>query len=70
VILTGASGAGKTAIAKAIRDRRPKVAEVAFFDRIVVPTPEAMIAGWARAQPGSACRLCNGWSASRSSRIS
>jgi hypothetical protein len=46
IILTGASGAGKTAIAKAIENRRPRVAEVVFFDQIGVPTPEAMIAGW------------------------
>ena len=46
IILTGASGAGKTAIAKAIDDRRPKVADVVHFDHVGVPTPEVMIAGW------------------------
>jgi predicted ATPase len=46
VILTGASGAGKTTIANAIEGRRPKMADVNYFDRIGVPTPEAMIAGW------------------------
>lgn len=46
VVLVGASGAGKTTIAKAIETQRPKVADVFFFDRIGVPTPEAMISGW------------------------
>jgi hypothetical protein len=45
-ILVGASGAGKTAIANAIEGRRPKVADVVYFDRIGVPTPKAMVAGW------------------------
>jgi hypothetical protein len=45
-ILVGASGAGQTAIASAIEGRRPKVADVVYFDRIGVPTPKAMIAGW------------------------
>jgi chloramphenicol 3-O-phosphotransferase len=46
VVLVGASGAGKTAIANAIERRRPKLADVAYFDRIGVPTPAAMVAGW------------------------
>jgi hypothetical protein len=46
LVLVGASGAGKTTIAKAIESQRPKVADVYFFDRVGVPTPEAMIAGW------------------------
>jgi hypothetical protein len=46
VVLVGASGAGKTTIANAIANQRPKVADVFFFDRIGVPNPEAMIAEW------------------------
>jgi hypothetical protein len=46
IVLTGASGSGKTAIAKAIENEEPKVADVFFFDRIGVPAPETMIAGW------------------------
>jgi ABC-type uncharacterized transport system ATPase subunit len=46
VVLVGASGGGKTTIAKAIENPRPKVANVFFFDHIGVPTPEAMIAEW------------------------
>ena len=46
IILVGASGAGKTTIANAIEGRRPKVADVIYFDRTGVPTPKAMIAGW------------------------
>jgi dephospho-CoA kinase len=46
VILTGASGAGKTAIAETIRTTRPDLAEVLHFDSIGVPSPEAMMAGW------------------------
>ena len=42
IILTGASGSGKTAIAKAIRIERPDLAEVLHFDSIGVPSPEAM----------------------------
>ncbi len=41
VILTGASGSGKTAIAKAIRTDWPDLAEVLHFDSIGVPSPEA-----------------------------
>jgi dephospho-CoA kinase len=46
VVLTGASGAGKTTIANAVENRRPKVADVNYFDRVGVPTPEGMTAGW------------------------
>jgi dephospho-CoA kinase len=46
VVLTGASGSGKTAIAEAIATGRPDLAEVLHFDRIGVPSPEAMVAGW------------------------
>ena len=40
VILTGASGSGKTAIAEAIRTGRPDLAEVLHFDSIGVPSAE------------------------------
>ncbi|AUC99846.1 hypothetical protein [Bradyrhizobium sp. SK17] len=40
VILSGASGSGKTAIAESIRIRRPDLAEVLHFDSIGVPPPE------------------------------
>jgi dephospho-CoA kinase len=46
VVLTGASGSGKTAIAEAIAAERPGLAEVLHFDRIGVPSPEAMSTGW------------------------
>jgi dephospho-CoA kinase len=46
VILTGASGSGKTTIAETIRIERPNLAEVLHFDSIVVPSPEAMATGW------------------------
>jgi hypothetical protein len=46
VLLTGASGSGKTAIAETIRIERPDLAEVLHFDSIGVPSPEAMVAGW------------------------
>jgi hypothetical protein len=46
VILTGASGSGKTAIAEAIDSTRPGFADVFRFDRIGVPSPEAMASGW------------------------
>ena len=46
VILTGASGSGKTAITEAIAAERPSVAEVLHFDRIGVPPTEDMLAGW------------------------
>jgi len=42
VILTGASGSGKTAIAGAIRTGRPDLAEVLHFDSIGVPSAEVM----------------------------
>jgi RNase adaptor protein for sRNA GlmZ degradation len=46
VILTGASGSGKTAIAEAIEGARPGFADVFRFDQIPVPSLEAMAAGW------------------------
>ena len=46
VILTGASGSGKTAIANAIKAERPRLAEVLHFDSVGVPSSEAMAAGW------------------------
>jgi hypothetical protein len=54
VILTGASGSGKTAIAEAIRAGRPDLADVLHFDSIGVPSPEERLAwgpdgAWQRA---------------------
>lgn len=54
MILTGASGSGKTAIAEAIRIGRPDLAEVLHFDSIGVPSVEARrawdpVGGWQRA---------------------
>jgi RNase adaptor protein for sRNA GlmZ degradation len=46
IVLTGASGSGKTAIADAIETRHPGLADVFRFDRIGVPSPEAMVKGW------------------------
>jgi hypothetical protein len=46
VILSGASGLGKTAIAQAIRLRRPGIADVLRFDQIGVPSTEEMVVGW------------------------
>ncbi|WP_085032783.1 AAA family ATPase [Ensifer aridi] len=56
VILIGASGSGKTTIARAIEDRFAESVDVFFFDRIGVPSAEQMIAvygsgaGWQRAK--------------------
>ena len=44
VVLTGASGAGKTTIAKAFAQTHPALAEVHFFDRIGVPSLDEMTA--------------------------
>jgi hypothetical protein len=61
VILTGASGSGKTAIAETIRLTRPDLAEVLHFDSIGVPSPEERRAwgpdgAWQRAMT-----LARGW---------
>lgn len=53
VILTGASGSGKTAIAHAIELSDPSIA-VFRFDTIGVPSPEVMAAFGAGHQPGGA----------------
>ena len=56
VILTGASGAGKTTIAQAFGERFPDDASVFRFDSIGVPSTERMIEdhgspeGWQRAK--------------------
>jgi predicted kinase len=44
VILTGASGSGKTTIARAIERRYPGLATVFFFDSIGVPSAERRLA--------------------------
>lgn len=46
VILTGASGSGKTTIADAIRIGCHGLVEVLHFDRIEILSSEAMVAGW------------------------
>jgi shikimate kinase len=56
VILIGASGSGKTTIARAVEDRFAEYVDVFFFDRIGVPSLGQMIAehgsgeGWQRAK--------------------
>jgi hypothetical protein len=56
VVLIGASGSGKTAIASAIEQRYGDVVQVFYFDRIGVPTVDRMIAecgsgeAWQRAK--------------------
>ncbi|MGV7214757.1 hypothetical protein [Bradyrhizobium sp. UFLA05-112] len=46
VILTGASGSGKTTIADRIQQQHPELARVFLFDSIGVPSPEERLAGW------------------------
>ena len=46
VILTGASGSGKTTIAEQIERQHPKLARVFRFDSIGVPSSEERIARW------------------------
>jgi shikimate kinase len=46
IILIGASGAGKTTIARAIEHRYADEVEVFYFDRIGVPSAEEMVAGY------------------------
>jgi shikimate kinase len=56
VILIGASGSGKTAIASAIRSRHPEEFNIFHFDHVGVPATERMVAdygsgeGWQRAK--------------------
>jgi dephospho-CoA kinase len=53
VIMTGASGSGKTAIAEAIEREHPSIA-VFRFDTIGVPSPEIMATFGTGHQPGGA----------------
>lgn len=53
VILTGASGAGKTAIADEIARTHPSLS-VFYFDSIGVPTPDVMASYGTGHQPGGA----------------
>jgi hypothetical protein len=46
VILTGASGSGKTTIAERIEQQYPEQVRVLRFDSIGVPSPEERIARW------------------------
>jgi RNase adaptor protein for sRNA GlmZ degradation len=46
VILTGASGSGKTAITEAITSRYTESVDVYHFDQVGVPSPEEMIANY------------------------
>jgi len=56
VVLTGASGSGKTTIAHAIEQRHAADVDVFYFDRIAVPPAKQMITeygsgeGWQRAK--------------------
>jgi hypothetical protein len=56
IVLTGASGSGKTAIAETIASRYGEYVDVYHFDRIAIPPPEEMIAkygsgeAWQRAK--------------------
>ncbi|MCG2629173.1 ATP-binding protein [Bradyrhizobium sp. WYCCWR 13023] len=53
VILTGASGSGKTTIAERIERQHPRLTRVFRFDSIGVPSPEERIARWgAESRPG------------------
>ncbi len=53
VILTGASGVGKTTLARAVQKAHDSC-EVFFFDSIGVPSPEVMATFGASHQPGGA----------------
>jgi dephospho-CoA kinase len=63
VILTGASGSGKTTIARAIQLTCPAHCEVLFFDSVGVPSAEAMRAFGDGHQPGGAWQraITLGW---------
>jgi hypothetical protein len=50
VILTGASGSGKTTIAERIERDHTELARVFRFDSIGVPSPEERVAGWGSGQ--------------------
>ena len=53
VILTGASGSGKTTIAERIEQQYPELARVFRFDSIGVPSPEERVARWGlSSEPG------------------
>jgi len=52
VILTGASGSGKTTIAETIERQRAGQVRVLRFDTIGVPSPEERIAGWGHLEGG------------------
>jgi energy-coupling factor transporter ATP-binding protein EcfA2 len=54
VILTGASGSGKTALARAIQQASSAQCEVLFFDSIGVPSAEEMLTFGDGHQPGGA----------------
>jgi adenylate kinase family enzyme len=56
VILIGASGSGKTAIAHTIASRYSREVQVYHFDHIVVPPAQQMIAEYGQAKRGSAPR--------------
>jgi predicted kinase len=54
VVLTGASGGGKTTLARAIKERYPDECDVLFFDSVGVPSPEEMKRWGDGHQPGVA----------------
>src|SRR5215510_7440783 len=58
VILTGASGSGKTTIAKAVSARYGEQVEVYHFDSIGVPPPEQMIAKYGSGEAWQRAMTC------------
>jgi energy-coupling factor transporter ATP-binding protein EcfA2 len=58
VVLTGASGAGKTTLAQAVKQVAESECEVIFFDSIGVPSAGAMKAWGEGHQPGGAWQRC------------
>lgn len=61
VILTGASGSGKTAIAEAIAARRGGRVNVFHFDRVVVPALEEMVIEYGSDEAWREPRHSSGW---------
>lgn len=69
VVLTGASGSGKTTITREFSRRYPSTAQTCFFDSVGVPSPEEMIRDYGSGEEWQRAKTVE-WMADIAARLS